>query len=177
MARLLPLLSLLVLPGATRGGGGGGGAQQVFDVLAFGAVGDGRTLDTAAVRAAAAALLENGGGELRFPGHRTYLTGPFNLSSHTLLTLGDGATIRAHNVSGPDWPLLTVAEIWPWFGGARDVGPGHSDHSLTAYPWGGALHSTPHPRTKRGIQRDGCRGLSELASPPSPFVSIVLVAL
>ena len=52
----------------------GGGA--VFDVTTYGAVGDGITLDTAAVRKATAALALNHGGELRFPGPRKiYLTG------------------------------------------------------------------------------------------------------
>ena len=96
----------------------------VFDVTAFGATGDGRTLDTAAVRRAAAALERAGGGELRFPPGRVFHTAPFNLSSHTLLTIGAGTTIRASNVSGPDWPLLTVREIWPWFGQGRDAEPG-----------------------------------------------------
>ena len=105
--RLLAALALAATVSSRNAG------AQVFDVVQFGAVGDGRTLDTAAVRKAAAALKSHGGGELRFPAHKTFLTGPVNLSSHTLLTLGDGATIRASNISGADWPLLTVFEIWP----------------------------------------------------------------
>ena len=54
-----------------------GAVKGIFDVTAYGAVGDGITLDTAAVRKAAAALASSKhGGELRFPGPRkTYLTG------------------------------------------------------------------------------------------------------
>ena len=85
--------------------------SAVFDVTVFGAVGDGQTLDTAAIRNATAALKAAGGGELRFPAGRTFLTEPFNLSSHTLLTLGANTTIRAYNASGSNWPLLTVFEV------------------------------------------------------------------
>eukprot|EP01043_Picozoa_sp_COSAG02_P066644 COSAG02_NODE_10440_length_1940_cov_2.735470_1_plen_324_part_10 len=95
--------------------------SAVFDVTAFGAKGDGQTLDTSAIRKATEALKAAGGGELHFAEGKTFLTEPFNLSSNTLLKLGANTTIRAHNVSGPNWPLLTVFEVWPWFGQARDA--------------------------------------------------------
>eukprot|EP01047_Picozoa_sp_COSAG01_P030365 COSAG01_NODE_2115_length_8385_cov_65.265870_10_plen_287_part_00 len=109
--------------------------SSLFDVTAYGACGDGRSLDTtAAVRRAAAALERAGGGELRFPAGHTFLTAPFNLSSHTLLTIGAGTTIRASNVSGAGWPLLTVSEIWPWFGQSRDAPPGSEAARLMHNP-------------------------------------------
>ena len=119
-----PAIVALLQLAAITGGHSSSASAQVFDVTAFGATGDGLTLDTAAVRKAAAALKSHGGGELYFPAHKTFLTGPFNLTSHTLLTLGDGTTIRASNISGADWPLLTVFDIWKWFGEARDALPG-----------------------------------------------------
>jgi polygalacturonase len=117
-------------------------AQQVFDVVAFGAVGDGLTLDTTAIRNATKALAAAGGGELRFAAGRTFLTEPFNLSSHTLLTLGANTTIRGHNASGPEWPLLTVFDVWPWFGQARDALAGTESARLMHQPIIFAWHET-----------------------------------
>ena len=71
----------------------GQGAGRVFNVLDFGAVGDNVTHDTAAVRSAALALRRAGGGTLLFPGGRTYLTGCFNLSSHSVVVIEPGATL------------------------------------------------------------------------------------
>lgn len=47
---------------------GARGPSGTFNVRDFGAVGDGKTMDTKAVRAASAALREAGGGTLLFPG-------------------------------------------------------------------------------------------------------------
>jgi hypothetical protein len=55
------------LPVATDDSPGGALAPKTFDVSQFGAVGDGKTNSTAAVRAAATALREAGGGVLLFP--------------------------------------------------------------------------------------------------------------
>ena len=79
-------------------------ADPLDQVRAFGAVGDGRTLDTAAVRAAAAAAR---GGTLLFP-PGDYLTGAVNLSSHTDAHLAAGATVRG-SADGEDWPLVDPA--------------------------------------------------------------------
>ena len=68
--------------------------------------------------------------------------GPFNVSSHTTLTLGINTTIRASNISGPDWPLLTVFDIWPWFGQGRDAPPGTEAARLMHNPIIFAWHAT-----------------------------------
>ena len=96
---------------------------DVFDVTSFGAVGDGASNDTAAVRAAAAALAAAGGGELLFPAGGTYLTGAFNLSSHTVMRVEAGATVLG-STHGEDWPLLVAAEVWPQMGHGSDCVPG-----------------------------------------------------
>ena len=74
---------------------GSSAAGSTFDVTAYGAVADGKKDCTAAVRRAAAALAANGGGTLLFPSgsaddgeskySSTYLSGSFNLSSHSTL--------------------------------------------------------------------------------------------
>ncbi len=66
--------------------------MKTFDVRDFGAVGDGRTLDTPALGAAARACRDAGGGTLRFsPG--VYLTGTFEIFAHTTVHLERGATL------------------------------------------------------------------------------------
>ncbi len=60
-------------------------------VRAFGAAGDGKTVDTAAIQRAILSLPK--GGRLVFPAG-TYLTGPILLKSHMTLELQAGATLR-----------------------------------------------------------------------------------
>ena len=94
-------------------------SASLFDVTQFGAVGDGKTYDTDAVRAATAALSRNGGGTLLFPGgtsSRTYLTGAFNLTSNLIMIMEPGATVLG-SPRGEDWPLI---EPLPWYGGGSD---------------------------------------------------------
>ena len=112
----LPLLPLLLATARAPPAA----AQEVFNVLEYGAKGDGATSDTAAIRAAAAALEAAGGGTLLFPARRRYLTGAFNLSSHTVLRLEANAVIHGSGISS-EYPLLTLFEIWPWFGPTRQL--------------------------------------------------------
>lgn len=63
-----------------------------INVRECGAVGDGLTLDTAAINCAIDKLRENGGGELLFP-RGTYLTGTIFLASHLSLRFEYGACI------------------------------------------------------------------------------------
>eukprot|EP01047_Picozoa_sp_COSAG01_P103133 COSAG01_NODE_32629_length_578_cov_0.822547_2_plen_115_part_01 len=58
---------------------------KVCDVTKFGAKGDNRTKDTAALKAAITACSGGGTVLLRAPGK--YLTAPFNLSSHQVLRI------------------------------------------------------------------------------------------
>ncbi|GEM_PF-103954 len=72
----------------------GGTSGRVFEVREFGAKGDGKTLDTAAIQTALDECGKAGGGVVRLaPG--TYLSKPIYLRSKTALQLDEGATLLA----------------------------------------------------------------------------------
>eukprot|EP00944_MAST-04C_sp_MAST-4C-sp1_P007907 g7907.t1 len=98
-------------------------AAGIFNVKAYGAVGDGKTDDTMAIRKASAALKANNGGTLYFPSKGTYLTGAMNLTSNTDFFVDKEATVLGTS-NGDDWPLLSAMEIWPQFGHGSDCTPG-----------------------------------------------------
>lgn len=67
--------------------------QHKFLLTDFGAVGDGRTLNTEAFRRAVEACRKAGGGEVVVPAG-TFVTGPFELTDRMALVLEKGATVR-----------------------------------------------------------------------------------
>jgi polygalacturonase len=67
--------------------------DRVFDVRSFGAVNDGATLNTEALRQAVKACHEDGGGVVCIP-PGTWLTGPIHLRSNVNLHLERGALVR-----------------------------------------------------------------------------------
>jgi polygalacturonase len=111
------------------GGGQATGVQpQGNDVRAFGAKGDGTTLDSEAINKAIAAAHAAGGGTVRFPAG-TYLSTSIRLQSHVGLFIDHGATILAADpTAGPyDEP-----EANPW-DKYQDFGHSHWHNSLI---WG-----------------------------------------
>jgi polygalacturonase len=98
-------------------------STPVFNVKSYGAIGDGKTDDTLAIRKASIALKANKGGTLYFPAGGTYLTGSMNLTSNTDFFVEKGATVLG-TMHGDDWPLLSAMEIWPQFGHGSDCTPG-----------------------------------------------------
>ncbi len=67
--------------------------QRKFVITRFGAVGDGKTLNTDPFRKAIAACRSAGGGEVIVPAG-TFVTGPIELASNLALVLEKGAIIR-----------------------------------------------------------------------------------
>ena len=71
-----------------------GQEQGRFDVRRFGAVGDGKTVDTDAINKAIDAAKAAGGGTVVFHGG-TFVSGSIHLQSHVALFIDHGATIEA----------------------------------------------------------------------------------
>jgi Glycosyl hydrolases family 28 len=76
-------------------------AASNLNVRAFGATGDGVTIDTPAIDAAIAAASDGGGATVEFPAG-TYLSVTIHLRSHVTLQLDAGATILAAPGTGYD---------------------------------------------------------------------------
>jgi len=107
------LSSLLLAPLAS--------SALVCDPLAHGAAGTGAVYDTAAVRAAVAECGAAGGGTVLFAAGRTFLTGPFNVSSNTRLQV-EGTVLGPPNAT--DYVLV---DYLPWFGPDPGLPAGATD--------------------------------------------------
>ena len=70
----------------------------------FGAVGDGKTLDTVAIQNALDTVANDGGGEVLIPAGR-YITGSLILKSHATLRLEEGATLFG-SPNPNDYPII-----------------------------------------------------------------------
>src|ERR1700681_2660845 len=110
---------------------------EILDVRAFGANGDGKTLDTPAINKAIDAAADGGGGMVRFPAG-SYLCYSIHLKSHITLFLDPGATIVA-----ADSPVASAGggydppepNAWDQF---QDFGHSHWHNSLI---WGEDLEN------------------------------------
>jgi len=92
---LLAALLGVSVPGNSRAADpAGAGARSSYDVRAFGATGDGQTLDTDAINRAILAADAAGGGTVVFP-PGTYLSASIRLKNNITLYLEAGSTIEA----------------------------------------------------------------------------------
>ncbi len=87
----------------------------MFNVLDYGAAGDGQTLDTAALQAAIEACSRAGGGTVYVPAGR-YITGSLFLKSHITLYLDAGATLLGSQ-NAADYPVV----VNRWEGVSRET--------------------------------------------------------
>lgn len=86
--------------------------DREFDILDFGAVADGTTLNTDAIAAAIAACSEAGGGRVVVP-PGVWLTGPIHLASNINLHIAEGAVVRF--IDEPEHYLPPVFVRWAGF--------------------------------------------------------------
>jgi len=112
-------------------------ASTSFDVKAFGAKGDGKTLDTDAVNKAIEAAATAGGGTISFPAG-TYLCFSIHLKSNIVLYLGAGTIILAADSpaqgGGPGYDP-PEPNAWDMY---QDFGHSHWHNSLI---WGEGLEN------------------------------------
>jgi polygalacturonase len=92
--KLLPILALAAAWGA--GAAPPNPPEKVFDVRQYGAAGDGKTLDTAAIQQALDECGRAGGGRVRLSAG-TYLSKPIFLRANTTLQLDGGALLQARD--------------------------------------------------------------------------------
>lgn len=78
-------------------------AQKIFSIKKFGAKGDGKTNDAAAIQKAIDACSKNGGGTVFIPAPYTFISGPIVLKSNIDLHIEAGSVIKA----SPDVKLYT----------------------------------------------------------------------
>ena len=159
----LLLLAVLALPLAAAAAGGG-----EFDVRAYGAVGDGRTPDTAAINRAIDAAAAAGGGTVVFPAG-TYASYSVHLRSNLTLRLDAGATLLAAPPPPAGAPGgYDAPEPNPW-DKYQDFGHSHWHNSLI---WGENLENVaivgPGRIFGRGLSRGQGRQDPLPGEPPPP---------
>jgi polygalacturonase len=137
-----------------------------FNVRAYGARGDGKTLDTAAINAAIEAAAQAGGGTVHFPaGH--YLSFTIHLRSNVALYLDAGCVlIGADPADGQGQYDMAEPNQWDAY---QDFGHSHWRNSLI---WGAGLEnisiSGPGRIWGRGLTRQGPGAHRELKAGDMP---------
>ena len=112
-----------------------GGSNSEHNVKAFGATGDGKTLDTAAINKAIEQAAAGGGGSVRFPAG-TYLSFSIRLKSNITLFLDQGASIVAADPKEHNGTYDTPEpNQWDMY---QDFGHSHWQNSLI---WGIGLEN------------------------------------
>eukprot|EP01047_Picozoa_sp_COSAG01_P054835 COSAG01_NODE_6041_length_3882_cov_27.246630_1_plen_294_part_00 len=91
--------------------------SSVFNVLKYGARGDGVSNDTAAIRAALSAAAAAGGGVVLLPSPHTFLSGTLHMQNHTIFRVAPGATLLGSQTY-TDYP-------YEWIPGGRGADTWH----------------------------------------------------
>ncbi len=111
---------------------------NIFDIRTFGAVGDGKTVDSPAINKAIDAAAAAGGGTVLFPAG-TWLSFSIRLKSHVNLFLSQGATLlaadspKAGEATGYNGGTYDAAEPKTEWDAYQDYGHNHWHNSLI---WG-----------------------------------------
>jgi polygalacturonase len=127
-------------PGGTPQQSTTAGGKALFDVRAYGARGDGSTVDTPAINKAIEDAYANGGGTVQFPAG-TYACYSIRLKSNVALFLEQGSTILAASVpeggstSGAYYDAAESNKPWEAY---QDYGHNHWHNSLI---WGEGIHN------------------------------------
>jgi polygalacturonase len=114
----------------------------IFDIRTYGAVGDGKTLDTVAINQAIEAAAAAGGGTVYFPGG-TWLSFSIRLKSNVELYLAQGSVLLAADsplpgqTTGYNGGVYDSAEPKTSYDAYQDYGHNHWHNSLL---WGEDLH-------------------------------------
>ena len=111
-------------------------ASRVFDVRAYGAAGDGKTLDSDAINRTILAAAATGGGTVLFP-PGTYVSASIRLKSNITLWIEAGATIEAVDPTRAPYDLPEPNDWGDKFH-YQDYGHSHWQNSLI---WGIALEN------------------------------------
>jgi len=140
--------------------------QGTFDVKAYGAKGDGKTVDTDAINKAIEAAAATGGGMVRFPAG-AYLSFSIRLKSNIALYLDAGATILAADPAEAKGAYdLPEPNEWDMY---QDFGHSHWQNSLI---WGVGLHDVsilgPGMIYGKGLTRRGPGPRAEARPGDSP---------
>jgi polygalacturonase len=110
MIRQITIVTMLTLCCATT-------AQAQYNIRTFGAVGDGKTRDTAAVQKALDTCAVNGGGEVLVPAG-DYLIGSIQIGTQTVIRLEKQAILRG-TPDLDDYPVVDVRWEGRWELGRR----------------------------------------------------------
>ena len=117
VATLALLILATPLPAAKRNPDAAALAKKDFNVLAYGAKGDGTTKDSAAIASAIDAAAAAGGGRVVFP-KGVFLTGPINLKSNVELHLSTEHATIVFSTDVADYPLVftrwEATECYNW---------------------------------------------------------------
>jgi len=135
--------SAVTLPSFAAGRSPGvSSAPHLFDIRTYGAVGDGKTVDTPAINKAIEAAAAAGGGTVLFPAG-TWLCFSIRLKSHVALYLAQGSTILAADsplqnaTTGYNGGTYDAAEPNTAWDAYQDYGHNHWHNSLL---WGEDLN-------------------------------------
>ena len=147
---------------------------DIFDVRAFGAVGDGKVVDSPAINKAIEAAAAAGGGTVLFPAG-TWLSFSVRLKSHVDLYLSQGATLLAADsplpgqMTGYNGGTYDAAEPNTAWDAYQDYGHNHWHNSLI---WGEDIHdvsiSGPGLIYGKGLSFGAGPGRPPGAPPPPP---------